>query len=266
MSSDAIKAWTHIFGGERGYLCLFSGYRPESNQLEDAESRYFMFPNQVEEAARYAAEKSAAGREAYFCAHLLHARRRVKGNAQAVVTLWCELDGAEVPNGQLKPTAVVNSDVTRTSDPQRALERTGTIVSRSSLNRDWPSTPETVSLNFTGERSFGGVDLSLAACDFASAADSLYLGELRRLTPLQLGGRLRIRGGPPTVYGRTRLGRRSRPYRRRLCLCHRRHRHSRRGTVVDVNLVVVGSTGYRVGATPVDHVVVAGFAEQLVVS
>src|SRR5215217_779442 len=109
MSSDAIKIWTHIFGGERGYMGDFSGYRIRGGELEDTESRYFMFPNQVKEAARYAAEKSAAGREVYFCAHLLHARRRVKENAQPVGTLWCELDGVEIPNGQLKPTAVVES-------------------------------------------------------------------------------------------------------------------------------------------------------------
>jgi energy-coupling factor transporter ATP-binding protein EcfA2 len=109
VSSDAIKPWRHIFGGQRGYLCLFSGYRTEADELEDTESRYFVFPDQTEEAARYATEESAAGREAYFCAHLLHARRRVKENAEAIATLWCELDGAEVPNGKLKPTAVVES-------------------------------------------------------------------------------------------------------------------------------------------------------------
>jgi hypothetical protein len=107
--SAAIKPWRHIFGGQRGYLCLFSGHRTEGDELENTESRYFMFPNQAEEAARYAAEESATGREAYFCAHLLRARRRVKENAEAIATLWCELDGAEVPNGQLKPTAVVES-------------------------------------------------------------------------------------------------------------------------------------------------------------
>jgi hypothetical protein len=109
VSSDAVKPWRHIFGGQRGYLCLFSGYRTEGHELEDTESRYFVFPDQAEEAGRYATQQSAAGREAYFCAHLLQARRRVKENAGAVSTLWGELDGAEVPGGQLKPTAVVES-------------------------------------------------------------------------------------------------------------------------------------------------------------
>src|SRR5215207_9727904 len=109
MSSDVMKAWRHIFGGQRGHLCLFSGYRTEGDKLENTESRYFMFPVQADEAARYAAQESVAGKEAYFCAHLLNARRRVKENAEAVATLWCELDGSEIPNGELKPTAVVES-------------------------------------------------------------------------------------------------------------------------------------------------------------
>src|SRR5215204_1590208 len=109
MSSDVMKAWRHIFGGQRGHLCLFSGYRTEGDKLENTESRYFMFPVQADEAARYAAQESVAGKEAYFCAHLLNARRRVKENAEAIATLWCELDGAEIPNGELKPTAVVES-------------------------------------------------------------------------------------------------------------------------------------------------------------
>jgi hypothetical protein len=109
MSSDVMKAWRHIFGGQRGHLCLFTGYRTEGDKLENTESRYFMFPDQADEAARYAAEESASGREAYLCAHLLHARRRVKENAHAIATLWCDLDGVEIPNGELKPTAVVES-------------------------------------------------------------------------------------------------------------------------------------------------------------
>ncbi len=81
MSTAAIKPWRHIFGGQRGYLCIFSGYRTEVlSKLEDERSRFFEFPRQVEDAARYAAEDSAAGREAYFCAHLLRARRRVESS------------------------------------------------------------------------------------------------------------------------------------------------------------------------------------------
>jgi hypothetical protein len=109
VSSDAIKAWTHIFGGERGYLCLFSGYRPESNQLEDTESRYFMFPNQVEEAARYAKGESAAGREVYSCAHLLTRRHRVKENAAPLAALYVDGDGAKVEAQMPEPTATVES-------------------------------------------------------------------------------------------------------------------------------------------------------------
>jgi hypothetical protein len=109
MSSAAIKPWRHIFGGQRGYLCIFSGYRISDSDLGDTKTRYFEFPGAVEDAARYAGEEFAAGRKTYFCAHLLCARPRVKENAGAVAALWCDLDGAEIPNGSLKPTAVVES-------------------------------------------------------------------------------------------------------------------------------------------------------------
>jgi hypothetical protein len=109
VSSAAIKPWRHIFGGQRGYLCIFSGYRGEADELGDCRTRYFEFPVKAEGAAAYATKESAAGREAYFCAHLLRGRRRVKENAAAVAALWGELDGTEIPNGKLKPTAVVES-------------------------------------------------------------------------------------------------------------------------------------------------------------
>jgi hypothetical protein len=49
------------------------------------------------------------GRDVYFCAHLLTRPRRIKENAADVRALWGELDGADMPNGEYKPTAVVES-------------------------------------------------------------------------------------------------------------------------------------------------------------
>jgi len=110
-AADAPRLWQHIFGGERGLLQVFTGLRDERGKIprESIESEYFAYPQEAGAAAEWAHDKATEGREVYFCAHLLSAKRRVKENAAPVRTLWGDLDGAEVPNGQLSPTAVVES-------------------------------------------------------------------------------------------------------------------------------------------------------------
>jgi hypothetical protein len=76
---------------------------------ETIKSNVFNYPKADKSAAEWALAKSEEGREVYFCSHLLTRSKRIKENASAVRSLWGDLDGAEVPNGQLKPTAVVES-------------------------------------------------------------------------------------------------------------------------------------------------------------
>ncbi len=111
MSTETLKFWRHTFGGQRGLLALFSGRRSEAGggRLEDTRSRYFEYPAKDEEALSHALEESEAGREAYFCAHLLTAPRRIKENAGEVAALWGECDGGEDLSNGLKPTALVES-------------------------------------------------------------------------------------------------------------------------------------------------------------
>src|SRR5829696_3620661 len=110
-TEDAARLFRHIFGGERGLLEVFTAKRSNDGKIvrETLKSNFFAYPKEAEAAAKWSLEKSEEGREVYFCAHLLTDARRIKENAAAVHCLWGDLDGAQVPNGELKPTAVVES-------------------------------------------------------------------------------------------------------------------------------------------------------------
>src|SRR5215217_2232898 len=105
------KFWRHIFGGQRDLLQIFTAKRGSDGTIDRAtiKSKFFAYPKAAEAAAKWALEKSEEGREVYYCSHLLTEARRVQENAAAVHCLWGDLDGAQVPNGELKPTAVVES-------------------------------------------------------------------------------------------------------------------------------------------------------------
>ena len=106
----ANRLFRHLFGGERGTLAMWSGERGNGEIVKETIStRFFEYPRQAREAVDHAFEKSEAGRDAYFCVHLLTGRKRKKEYAAPVRALWGEFDGGEVPSGSLKPTAVVES-------------------------------------------------------------------------------------------------------------------------------------------------------------
>src|SRR5215213_10588934 len=108
---NILKFWRHVYGGQRDLLQIFTAKRGSDGTLDQAtvKSKTFAYPKKAEAAAKWSLEKSEEGREVYFCAHLLTENRRVKDNAAAVRSLWGDLDGVEVPNGELKPTAVLES-------------------------------------------------------------------------------------------------------------------------------------------------------------
>lgn len=112
-SEEAVRLWRHLFGGERGLLHIFTGARAPDGKLDNLRNTNYNYPAKAEDAARWALAKSKEGREVYFCAHLLHGPERRKENAVAVRALWGELDGAPLPNSDLKPTAVVESSTGR---------------------------------------------------------------------------------------------------------------------------------------------------------
>ena len=89
-------------------LHVFTAVRSD-DALTEPKSATFNYPKAARAAAKWALEKSEQDRETYFCAHLLDAPRRTKENAASVRTLWSELDSAAPPNGEYKPTAVVEA-------------------------------------------------------------------------------------------------------------------------------------------------------------
>jgi hypothetical protein len=95
--------WHHVFGDERGLLAIC--HTDGANFW----TQYFNYPKATETAAEWILEKAQEGHEVYFCAHLLADARRIKENATAVQTLWGDLDGTKVPEGEITPTAVVQS-------------------------------------------------------------------------------------------------------------------------------------------------------------
>ena len=109
MSGTAIRLWNHVFAGQQGFLCFFSGQRSDGDVLENTKSRYFRVPHHAEEAARYAEGESAADREVYSCAHLLTRGRRVKENATPLAALYVDGDGAKAGAQMPEPTATVES-------------------------------------------------------------------------------------------------------------------------------------------------------------
>src|SRR5215213_1149218 len=111
LSGDTLRLWRHLFGGQSGSLAVWSVKRVAENKTAEGseKTRYFDYPADAGAALSHALEESESGRETYFCAHLLTARRRIKENAAPALALWGDLDGVEVPNGPLKPTGVVES-------------------------------------------------------------------------------------------------------------------------------------------------------------
>jgi hypothetical protein len=106
-----LKFWRHILGGQAGLLEVWTGIRDENDDIpkKTIKQQRFNYPKAAQSAATWALEKAEEGREVYFCAHLLREAQRIKENASEVISLWGEYDGESVPNGELKPSATVES-------------------------------------------------------------------------------------------------------------------------------------------------------------
>ncbi|MDP9477212.1 MAG: primase C-terminal domain-containing protein [Actinomycetota bacterium] len=105
------RLWRHVFGGEKGLLHLWTARKGADGEIDDKTiaANNFPYPSAAPTAAKHARRKDEQGHEVYFCVHLLTEPKRTKENAAPVRTLWGDLDGCAVPNGGLKPTAVVES-------------------------------------------------------------------------------------------------------------------------------------------------------------
>jgi len=111
--ADCADLWTAIFGPQTGYLGLFSALRPspDAKTLADGRQAFFPYPDRASEASSWLHRSSEEGREAFYCAHLLRARRRTKEHAAPVRALWAEADGepGEDLSAAPEPTAIVES-------------------------------------------------------------------------------------------------------------------------------------------------------------
>jgi hypothetical protein len=111
----AAELWAHLFESLQGYLVTFTGRQSinpdtQPNELDDTKQRSWRWPTQAESAADYLLEQSQAGRDAYFGVHLFRRPGSRKAeNAAAVLALWVDGDGAQVPKDWPQPTAVVES-------------------------------------------------------------------------------------------------------------------------------------------------------------
>jgi hypothetical protein len=224
------RVWQHLYGGERGWLAILDAER-KGDKLEDAETNYFPYPKAAAKAADYALKRSAEGREVYFCAHLLTERRRKKENAAPVRALWVDLDGCEVPNGELKPTVVVESSpgkrhayyrLTDAIPPEAAeglnkriaaaigadpsgFDLTQILRVPGTRNRKYEAAPTVKLLSLNADRSYsaGELDRTLPRSDFsvpghphrvAEPVRAVIANGSRNQTLTSLAGTLRRRG------------------------------------------------------------------------
>lgn len=102
---DSIRLFDHLFEGLEGQLCIAMLDRVTGRLRH----RFLAYPEATAQATKVALAASGAGRDAYFCAHLLINDQRRKGSAALIKALWADGDGAEIPDGFPPPTAVVES-------------------------------------------------------------------------------------------------------------------------------------------------------------
>ncbi len=122
---DPRPFWCAIYGkgssegSGRTYLNVFSGSRPplkdqkhgepNKNKLVAVTEKYFTWPDEAEQAARWVQQESQKGREVYQCSHLLSDKKRVKENAVSPIALYADGDGAKIPDWMPPPDVVVES-------------------------------------------------------------------------------------------------------------------------------------------------------------
>ena len=147
-ADEAAVLWRVLYGAQRGLLGLHSALRPAPGvkRLTRHRSRFFDYPNHARAATDWCLAGSDEGLEAYFCAHLLLGKRRVKANAAPVMALWADADGLTIPATSItpEPTAIVESSpgrahlfwrLTRPVEPTRAEELNQRILAAVGADR-----------------------------------------------------------------------------------------------------------------------------------
>jgi hypothetical protein len=111
---DVLDLWRHVFGDEQGILCIATADR-DGADTTNFQNHFRAYPATASEVAGRALEESKAGKEVWWCVHLLRSiegettRRKKKFAADHIWSLWADLDGVEPPETDLVPTAVIET-------------------------------------------------------------------------------------------------------------------------------------------------------------
>ncbi len=110
------ELWGHLFGQQEGHLVTFVGRQSDRldarpNELDDPEQRSWRYPRDQEKAAEYLRRRSESGCDVYFGVHLFKkpGNRRKDNAAEKVWALWCDTDGAMLPESYPTPNIRVES-------------------------------------------------------------------------------------------------------------------------------------------------------------
>jgi hypothetical protein len=150
---EARKLWSHIYGDLEGFLCIATAIRrvddngvpikKGNNATREFTNEFFHYPEEVDEALAYVHKvNSVPLREVWFSKTLFKTRRRGNDNVVGCGALAVELDGPPLPDGKLKPTAVLLSSPAHLNDDGKdhyhtylAIDPSTPIDRASELNR-----------------------------------------------------------------------------------------------------------------------------------
>ena len=126
----ARKLWSHIYGKHKGFLCIAYAVRnlddngvpikKGDNATREFTNKFYHYPEEVDEALAYVHKVNSVPRnEVWFSKSLYKTRRRGNDNVVGCGALAVELDGPPLPDGKLKPTAVVLSSPAHLNDDEK---------------------------------------------------------------------------------------------------------------------------------------------------
>jgi RepB DNA-primase from phage plasmid len=104
--------WKHIYGGQQGFIALFSGRRSAKSLLEPL-SAYFPYPHASDRAVDWITVQQTQSREIYNAAHLVSTHLRRKETALPLHALYVDLDDGALTPEVPPPTLVVESSPRR---------------------------------------------------------------------------------------------------------------------------------------------------------
>jgi hypothetical protein len=133
IATEIVGFWKGLFDGVVSVGPLFLCIAKRSIEKDSFNQQFFTWPDQAEDAARFAMAADARGEDAYFCAHLLNDARRKKESAAQVMTLWADVDAGDHTLGP-EPSLRVESSPGRCHTYYR-LDTTLDPVRAESLNK-----------------------------------------------------------------------------------------------------------------------------------